>query len=91
MLALGYEIIMSSELVLYLSREFSASGCLSLEQTGGLFLSFSFSERLEGKLSMYSNRAGVDGGASKTLCEKRKGSYNYKRDCMTNKRRKRHA
>lgn len=53
---------------LYLSSEFSAPGCCwFLEQTGGLFLSLSFSGRLEGKVSMYSNKAGVDGGASKTL------------------------
>lgn len=60
--------------VLYLSKEFSAPGCFSLEQTEGLFLSFSFSECLEGKLSMYSNRAGLDGGASKTLWGKTKAS-----------------
>lgn len=39
--------------VLHLSGEFSAPGWRSRrEQAGGLFRSFSFSERLEGKLSM---------------------------------------
>lgn len=53
---------------LHLSREFSAPGWRSCwEQGGRLFLSFSFSERLEGKLSMWSKRAGAGGGASKTL------------------------
>lgn len=57
----------------HLSREWSAPRWGSCrEQGGGLFLSFSFSERLEGKLSMWSKRAGADGGPSKTLWGRRK-------------------
>lgn len=56
---------------LHLSREFSPPACRSCcwEQGAPLFLSFSFSERLEGKWSMWSKRAGAEGGASKTLWE----------------------
>lgn len=53
---------------LHLSSEFSAAGSwLLLEQAGGLRLSFSLSGSLEGKLSMYSSSARLEGGASKTL------------------------
>lgn len=58
----------------HLSRELSASGCLSVEQLGGFFLSVSFSERLEGKSSMYSYKPRLDGGASNTLWGKKNTS-----------------
>jgi len=65
--------------LIHLSSEFLTAGsCISFEQTGGLFLSFSFSEFLEGKLSMYSNKAELDGGASKTLCGKDKSRFHQK-------------
>lgn len=65
---------------LHLSREFWAPGRrFCWEQAGRLFLSFSFSERLEGKLSMWSKRAGADGGASKTLWGRKTRRVSWRR------------